>query len=209
MKSPHGPSRKGDADARSRAAETHADGGRALPTAGNSSTASQPDEVGPPRTNRLPVGLRLIRATAILPIAIMGVGAVVSYGIALLELVGIVVAVMSGLQDLPSRIVELVRLVDLSLVGMLMSILAFGIYELFLGTFEWPLAPALVVRDIWDLERRVAQTVAVILAVTALDVVVEPVHQESELAVVGAAAIALLAIGVYLRLESGRHVGPR
>ena len=139
----------------------------------------------------------------------MGVGAVVSYGIALLELVGIVVAVMSGLQDLPSRIVELVRLVDLSLVGMLMSILAFGIYELFLGTFEWPLAPALVVRDIWDLERRVVQTVAVILAVTALDVVVEPVHQESELAVVGAAAIALLAIGVYLRLESGRHLGPR
>lgn len=39
-----------------------------------------------------------------------------------------------------------------------------------------------------------AQTVAMIVAVTALDVVVEPVHQESELAVVGAAAIALLAI---------------
>lgn len=139
----------------------------------------------------------------------MGVGTVVSYGIALLELVGIVVAMTSGNHDLPARIVELVRLVDISLVGMLMSILAFGIYELFLGSFEWPLAPALVVRDMWDLERRVAQTVAVILAVTALDVVVEPVQQESELAVVGAAAIAMLAIGIYLRLESGRHPGAK
>jgi len=138
----------------------------------------------------------------------MGVGAVVCYGIALLELLGIVAAMMSGLQDLPSKIVELVRLVDITLVGMLMSILAFGIYELFLGTFEWPLAPALVVRDMRDLERRVAQTVAVILAVTALDVVVEPVQRESELAVVGAAAIAMLAIGIYLRLESGSHPGP-
>jgi uncharacterized membrane protein YqhA len=138
----------------------------------------------------------------------MGVGAVVSYGIALVEVVAIVLAMPSGLHDLPSRIVELVRLVDITLVGMLMSILAFGIYELFLGAFEWPLAPALVVRDIWDLERRVAQTVAVILAVTALDVVVEPVQHDNELAVVGAAAIAMLAIGIYLRLVSGRHVGP-
>lgn len=181
------------------------DGGRSAPTLGSPSTASQPNEVGHPRNDQLPIVLRLIRATAILPVVLMGVGALVSYGIALVELAGIVVAATSGLHDLPSRIVELVRLVDISLVGMLMTILAFGIYELFLGTFDWPLAPALVVRDIRDLERRVAQTVAVILAVTALDVVVD--QQESELAVVGAAAIAMLAIGIYLRLESGRHPG--
>ena len=208
MRSRHGPSRRGEAPAHSHAAQTDIDVGRAEPALGTLSTASQPDdEVGHTRISKLPVVLRLIRATAIVPVALMGVGGVVSYGIALVELVGIVVAMPSGLHDVPSRIVELVRLVDITLVGMLMSILAFGIYELFLGAFEWPLAPALVVRDIWDLERRVAQTVAVILAVTALDVVVEPVHQGYELAVVGAAAMAMLAIGIYLRLESGRHPG--
>ena len=199
--------RRGEALVRSHAAQTDVDGGRAERTLGTPSTRSRPDEVPDPRIDKPPLVLRLIRATAIFPVALMGVGAAVSYGIALLELVGIVVAVTSGLHDLPARIVELVRLVDISLVGMLMSILAFGIYELFLGSFEWPLAPALVVRDMWDLERRVAQTVAVILAVTALDVVVEPVQEQSELAVVGAAVIAMLAIGIYLRLESGRRPG--
>jgi|SRR5579859_559414 len=208
MSSPQGPSRQGEAHARSHAAEADIHGGWVAPGEGVSPTAHQPDELGHPRADKLPVVLRLVRASAIIPVALMGVGAVVCYGIALLELLGIVAAMMSGLQDLPSKIVELVRLVDITLVGMLMSILAFGIYELFLGTFEWPLAPALVVRDMRDLERRVAQTVAVILAVTALDVVVEPVQRESELAVVGAAAIAMLAIGIYLRLESGSHPGP-
>jgi len=153
----------------------------------------------------LPLVLRLVRATAIIPVALMGLSAVVSYGIGLFDLVTTVVSMANDREDMQSVVVELVRVVDITLVGMLMSILSFGIYELFVESIEWPLAPALVVRDIWDLERRVAETVAVILAVTALDVVVEPTSQLSALAIVGAIALALVAIALYLRLESSRH----
>ena len=148
----------------------------------------------------LPLVLRLVRATAIVPVVLMGLGTVVTYAVVLLELVSVVAAVITG-KPASSVIVELVRVVDLSLVGMLMTILAFGIYELFVASIEWPLAPALIVRDIADLERRVAQTVAVILAVTALDVVVESRPAGAALEVVGAIALAVVAIAAYLRLE--------
>ena len=148
--------------------------------------------------------LRLIRATAIVPVALMGMGATVTYAVVLLDLVNVVVGLVAGKPE-PSMIVELVRLVDISLVGMLMSILAFGIYELFVARIDWPLAPGLVVRGVADLERRVAQTVAVILAVTALDVVVEPTPDVRVVEVVGAIALAMVAIAVYLRLEPKQH----
>ena len=151
----------------------------------------------------LPPLLRLIRATAIIPVVLMGMGALVAYAVALIDLVKVGATAVTGKPDMPSVIVELVRVVDISLVGILMSILAFGIYELFVARIDWPLAPALVVRDIRDLERRVAQTLAVILAVTALDVVAEPTAQTPALEVVGAIALAILAIAVYLRLEAG------
>ena len=155
----------------------------------------------------LPPLLRLIRATAIVPVVLMGIGAVVAYAVALIDLLKVATTVMAGVPQMPSIIVELVRVVDISLVGMLMSILAFGVYELFIESIDWPFAPALVVRDVADLERRVAQTVAVILAVTALDVVVEPAPQASELEVVGAIALAILAIALFLRLESSHSRG--
>jgi uncharacterized membrane protein YqhA len=150
----------------------------------------------------LPRVLRVIRATAIIPVVLMGLGAAVAYAVALLDLIKVVATILTGKPELPSTIVELVRVVDICLVGMLMSILAFGIYELFIASIAWPLAPALVVRDIADLERRVAQTVVVILGVTALDVVVQTTRQVSELEVVGSIALAILAITLYLRLES-------
>lgn len=153
----------------------------------------------------LPLVLRLVRATAIVPVLLMGLGALVSYGIGILDLVRTLGSLAGGHPDMPSLVVELVRVVDITLVGMLMSILAFGIHELFVASIEWPLAPALFVRDIRDLERRVAQTVAVILAVTALDVVVEPAPQSSSLEIVAAIALAMIAIALYLRLESGSH----
>ena len=155
----------------------------------------------------LPPLLRVIRATAIVPVLLMGLGAVTAYAVALIDLVNVGVAVVSHASNMASFIVELVRVVDISLVGMLMTILAFGVYELFISAIDWPFAPALVVRDIADLERRVAQTVAVILAVTALDVVVQPKPETSELEVVGAIALAIVAIALFLRLESGHNRG--
>jgi uncharacterized membrane protein YqhA len=170
--------------------------------AGPIGQSTRPDPHG---AASLPLVLRLVRATAIIPVVLMGLGAVVSYGIGLVDLVTTAGSLANGHPDMPSMVVELVRVIDVTLVGMLMSILSFGIYELFVASIEWPLAPALVVRDIRDLERRVAQTIAVILAVTALDLVVEPTPLPSVLAVVGAVALALVAIAVYLRMESGHQ----
>ena len=79
----------------------------------------------------LPLVLRLVRATAIIPVALMGLSAVVSYGIGLFDLVTTVVSMANDREDMQSVVVELVRVVDITLVGMLMSILSFGIYELF------------------------------------------------------------------------------
>ena len=139
----------------------------------------------------------------------MGVGAVVAYVVALVDLVQVAASIVAGSHDIQSTIVELVRAVDVCLVGTLMSILAFGIHELFISPIDWPLASALVVRDVADLERRLAQTVVVILGVTALDVVADPAPHLSQLEVVGAIALAIVSIAVYLRLESraGRHTG--
>jgi uncharacterized membrane protein YqhA len=158
-------------------------------------------------TASLPLVLRLARATAILPVVLMGIGALIAYALVAVDLFKVAATIVERAPDMRSMVVELVRVVDISLVGMLMTILAFGVYELFISGIDWPFAPALVVRDIGDLERRVAQAVAVILAVTALDVVVEPAPQTSELEVVGAIALAMVAIALFLRLDSGHNRG--
>lgn len=138
----------------------------------------------------------------------MGIGAVIAYAAALADLITVAWAIVAGQRAMPSMIVELVRVVDTSLVGMLMTLLAFGIYELFIASLDRPLAPALLVRDVADLEHRVVQTVAVILAVTALDVVVEPAPHTPELEVVGAIAVAIVAIAAYLKLGPARSSDP-
>jgi uncharacterized membrane protein YqhA len=151
---------------------------------------------GPPATPPL---LRVIQLGAIVPVLIMGLGAAVSFAIAFLVLAHVVVDAAIAPGRLASLIVELVRVIDAVLIGVVMTVLAFGIYELLVAKVERPLPAGLVVRNIWDLERRVIQTVAMIIAVTALEAIVEPAPQIEQLEIVGASAIAILALALFVR----------
>lgn len=151
---------------------------------------------GRPAAPRL---LRVIQLSAILPVLIMGLGAAVSFAIAFLVLSHVVVDAVIAPGRLASLIVELVRVIDAVLIGVVMTLLAFGIYELLVAKVERPLPAALVVRNIWDLERRVIQTVVMIIAVTALEAIVDPAPHAEQLEIVGASAIAILALALFVR----------
>jgi len=156
--------------------------------------------------------LRLIWAAAIVPVVLMGAGGCVSYGIALLTLGRVVVSAATNQGRLASLIVDLVRVIDATLVGVVMTILAFGVYELLIAPVGRPLPAALSVRNMLDLEERVLRTVVVIIAVTALEAVVEPAPNVAQFEIVGAAAVTIVALAVFLRFESRRHgerSGPR
>jgi uncharacterized membrane protein YqhA len=153
----------------------------------------------------LPFILRLIWATAIVPVVTMGAGGCVSFGIALVMLGRVVVSAATNQETPASLIVELVRVIDASLVGVVMIVLAFGIYELLIGPVARPLPAALSVRDLLDLEERVLRTVIVIIAVTAVEAIVEPAPHVEQLEIVGSAAVVILALAVFLRFESRRH----
>lgn len=144
--------------------------------------------------------LRVIQFIAIVPVFIMGLSAVVSFAIAFLVLGHVVVDVIIAPARLASLIVELVRVIDAVLIGVVMTVLAFGIYELLVAKVERPLPAVLVVRNIWDLERRVIQTVIMIIAVTAMEAIVEPSPHIEQLEIVVASVIAILALALFVRL---------
>jgi uncharacterized membrane protein YqhA len=97
-------------------------------------------------TAALPL-LRVIQLGAIVPVLVMGLGAAVSFAIALLVLGHVVVDAAIAPGRLASLIVELVRVIDAVLIGVVMTVLAFGIYELLAAKVERPLPAALVVRN--------------------------------------------------------------
>jgi uncharacterized membrane protein YqhA len=149
--------------------------------------------------------MRLIRSTAIVPVVLMGGGGVVSFGVAVFILGRAITLAVTSNQSLAILIVQLIRMVDASLVGILMVVLAFGIYELLIARVELPLQSALVAHDMWELERRVIETVVVIVAVTALEAIIEPAPRIEQLEIVAASAVVIVALGVFLRLDSGSH----
>jgi uncharacterized membrane protein YqhA len=151
---------------------------------------------GRPAAPRL---LRVIQLSAIVPVLIMGLGAAVAFAIALLVLGHVVVDAVIAPGRLAALIVELVRVIDAVLIGVVMTVLAFGIYELLVAEVEQPLPAALVVRNIWDLERRIIQTVVMIIAVTAMEAIVEPSPHVEQLEIVVASAIAILALALFAR----------
>lgn len=155
---------------------------------------------------QLPVLLRIIRMLAIVPVVMMGLGAVASFGIALVLLGQAVDHAITVPEGLAEALVELARVIDAVLIGVVMIVLAFGIYELLISPVERPLPAALVVRSVTDLELRVLHTVVVILAVTALQAIVAPAVNVGQFEVVAACTLAIVAVAVFLRL-SGGHGG--
>ena len=154
----------------------------------------------------LPLMLRLIRMLAKVPVVMMGLGAVASFGIALVLLVQAVEHAITVADGLAEALVELARVIDAVLIGVVMIVLAFGIYELLISPVERPLPAALVVHSVTDLELRVLHTVVVILAVTALQAIVAPAANIGQFEVVAACAVAIVAVAVFLRL-SGEQRG--
>jgi hypothetical protein len=64
-----------------------------------------------------------------------------------------------------------------------------GICELLVARVERPPPAALVARNLWELERCVIRTVIMIIAVTSLEVIVEPARRIEQLEIVGASAM--------------------
>jgi uncharacterized membrane protein YqhA len=149
--------------------------------------------------------LRATRALAYVPVVMMGLGAVASFGISLELLVEAVTHAITVPGGLAEALVELARVIDAVLIGVVMIVLAFGIYELLISPVQRPLPAALVVRNVSDLELRVLHTVVVILAVTALQAIVAPSAGVGQLEVVAACALAIVAVAAFLRLSGERR----
>ena len=149
--------------------------------------------------------LSVIRMLARVPVVLMGFGAVASFGIALVILVQAVEHAITMPNTLAEALVELARVIDAVLIGVVMIVLAFGIYELLISPVERPLPGALVVHSVADLELRVLHTVVVILAVTALQAIVAPAANVGQFEVVAACTLAIVAVAVFLRLSGGRR----
>src|SRR5512142_2575158 len=131
----------------------------------------------------------------------MAVAAAASFGVALLLLWRVLVLLVARPGEVGALIVQLVRVVDATLVGVVMVVIAFGLFELLIARVARPLPAALRARSLWELEARVLRTVVMIMAVTALEAVVEPAPHVEQLEVVVASAVAILALTLFLRFE--------
>jgi uncharacterized membrane protein YqhA len=149
----------------------------------------------------VPFVLRAVWAAAIVPILLMAVAAAASFAVALLLAWRVLALLAAHPGDAGLLIVQLVRVVDATLLGVVMVVIAFGLYELLIERVPRPLPAALRVRSLQELEGRVLRTVVMIMAVTALEAVVEPAPHVEQLEVVAGAAVAILALTLFLRFE--------
>ncbi len=83
----------------------------------------------------------------VVPVVIMGLAAFVSFGITLLVLARAAVSAVMVPGRLASIVVDLVRVIDRVLIGVVMTVLAFGIHELLGAKVERSLPAAFTVRS--------------------------------------------------------------
>lgn len=178
--------------------------GRAVRVAERSPKADGGGSASRRRVKEMPLGMRLLMLSTVAPVAVLGAGALASFALAVLVLVRVVRSVMSDPNILArSVIIQLLRAIDASLLGVVMIILAFGIYQLIVARPNLRLPQALIVESMREVEQRVMRTVVIILGVSAVEAILEPAdtaldHLWTSLG----AASTITAIVLFLRFRA-------
>ena len=119
-----------------------------------------------------------------------------------IDLLGFLWEMVAGIGETDTKsviIIELVEIVHLFLVGTVLFITSFGLYQLFIQPL--PLPAWLEINDIEELELNLVGLTAVVLAVNFLSVVLE--QQDDNLALYGIGyALPIAALAYFIKVRS-------
>ena len=149
--------------------------------------------------------LGLTRYAVVVPAIASIIGALLLMGQGSVEMVKVVIEALSNGATLKDTIVDVLTAVDAILLGTVLLVIGYGLYELFIDAdIEVPLW--LRVRDLDDLKSKLIGVVVAIVAVVFVGVFVDSNRAEDVISYgVGAGALVVgLAIFAYASRKEGR-----
>jgi uncharacterized membrane protein YqhA len=143
-----------------------------------------------------------IRFFVLIPVVGLAIAACVLFvkgGIDIIHFMGELITGMSGKSLEGNVIVEIVETVHLFLVGTVLFLTSFGLYQLFIQPL--PLPEWVKVNSIEELELNLVGLTVVVLGVNFLSIIFEP--QEADLAVYGVGyALPIVALAYFMKVRS-------
>ena len=148
---------------------------------------------------RFIAGMRFFVLIPVIGLAIAACVLFVKGGIDIIHFMGELITGMSGKSSEGNIIVEIVETVHLFLVGTVLFLTSFGLYQLFIQSL--PLPEWLKVNNIEELELNLVGLTVVVLGVNFLSIIFEP--QEKDLAVYGVGyALPIAALAYFMKVRS-------
>lgn len=148
---------------------------------------------------RFIAGMRFFVLIPVVGLAIAACVLFVKGGIDIVHFMGELIAGMSEEGPKKSIIVEIVETVHLFLVGTVLFLTSFGLYQLFIQPL--PLPEWVKVSNIEELELNLVGLTVVVLGVNFLSIIFEP--QETNLAVYGVGyALPIAALAYFMKVRS-------
>ena len=156
------------------------------------------------RRDRFERGLSMSRIVVVVPVVVLLLGAVASFGYGTDVFVRSVAAIVKDPQLTSHNIGFFLLLSDLFLVGATLMIAAFGFYDLFITKARtdgraMPLPSWLQMTDLNDLKARVISMVVMVLAVSFVDQAVVMQNKIDTLYLGGAVALVIAALTLFVR----------
>lgn len=105
--------------------------------------------------------------------------------------------------DMQFHMVEIVEILDTYLLAVVLYIFSAALYELFIGKLDLP--AWLVIRSLDDLKKKLSSVMALILAVTFVEHVVEWKNPQETLMFAVAIAVMIFALVYYMRNKQDSH----
>ena len=148
---------------------------------------------------RFIAGIRFFVLIPVIGLAIAACALFVKGGIDIIHFMGELITGMSEEGPEGSIIVEIVETVHLFLVGTVLFLTSFGLYQLFIQPL--PLPEWVKVNNIEELELNLVGLTVVVLGVNFLSIIFEP--QETDLAVYGVGyALPIAALAYFMKVRS-------
>jgi uncharacterized membrane protein YqhA len=148
---------------------------------------------------RFIAGIRFFVLIPVIGLAIAACALFVKGGVDLIHFIGALATGIIGENPEKNIIVEIVETVHLFLVGTVLFLTSFGLYQLFIQPL--PLPEWLKTNDIEELELNLVGLTVVVLGVNFLSVIFEP--QEVNLAVYGIGyALPIAALAYFMKVRS-------
>ncbi len=148
---------------------------------------------------RFIAGIRFFVLIPVIGLAIAACALFIKGGIDIVHFMGKLIIGVSETETEANIIVEIVETVHLFLVGTVLFLTSFGLYQLFIQPL--PLPGWLKINDIEELELNLVGLTVVVLGVNFLSVIFEP--QEVNLAVYGVGyALPIAALAYFMKVRS-------